>query len=187
MTVTCSACGYDKNPDGAEFCDACGSELVVLSGATTPPLADQTEPEIPIPTPNIPAPKESYPGSESPVPEPTYSTSATARLVPRQNQPPISEFVLDGSNGLIGIFDPDAGPVDIDLEDFQGSDTVSRQHAEIYQENGAWKIKDLGSTNGVFLKPVGQSRFGARITTPTILNTGDEIAIAKVRFLFKVA
>jgi pSer/pThr/pTyr-binding forkhead associated (FHA) protein len=77
------------------------------------------------------------------------------------------------------------GPVDIDLEPFSGGDTVSRNHAEIYQEGGVWKIKDLGSTNGIFIKSAGQTRFAARITVPETLNSGDEIAFGKVRFLFQ--
>jgi pSer/pThr/pTyr-binding forkhead associated (FHA) protein len=47
-------------------------------------------------------------------------------------------------------------------------------------------VKDLGSLNGIFIKPSGQSRFGARITTPTSLNTGDEIAFGKVQFVFQL-
>ena len=70
------------------------------------------------------------------------------------------------------------GPVDIDLESFPGNETISCQHAEIYQEGGVWKIQDLDSTNGVFIKPTGQTRFNAKITQPEIINPGDEIAIA---------
>ncbi len=77
------------------------------------------------------------------------------------------------------------GPVDIDLEEFPGSETVSRNHAEIYSEGGFWKIKDLGSTNGIFIKRTGQTRFGARITVPETINLGDEVAFGKVRFLFQ--
>ncbi len=46
-------------------------------------------------------------------------------------------------------------------------------------------VKDLGSVNGVFIKPAAQTRFRARITTPETLNSGDEIALGKVRFLFQ--
>ena len=163
--ITCAFCGYDKNPDGSEFCDACGAEL------------QSTEP-VPSPTPQpTPPPPQPTP----PIPQPI---TTTARLVAKQPNAPIPEFPIEGS-ALIGIFDPDMGPVDIDLEDFSGNETVSRNHAEIYQEAGVWKIKDLGSTNGVFIKPMGQTRFGARITTPESLNSGDEIAIAKIRFLFQ--
>ena len=109
---------------------------------------------------------------------------AIAKLIPKQSGSPVPEFTLDG-NAIVGVFDPDMGPVDIDLEAFMGGETVSRNHAEIYQNNDTWFIKDLGSTNGIFIKPVGQTRFGARITTPEILNPGDEIAFGKVRFVFQ--
>ncbi|MFW6295718.1 MAG: FHA domain-containing protein, partial [Halothece sp.] len=117
----------------------------------------------------------------------TTSTNSAVKLVSKVPNSPISEFLLGKKSVIIGIFDPNSSPIDIDLQPFLGSDTVSRQHAEIYQENGIWKIKDLGSTNGIFLKPSGQRRFSARITQPEVLNIGDEIAIAKIRFLFQAA
>lgn len=192
--ITCSACGYDQNPDGAEFCDACGSELqgvapTVISSPQTPTVIQpQTPPPTSPPTPP-PIPETRYP-TPTPTPNPTLNspsfpnTATTARLIAKQPNPPISEFPLD-SNAIVGIFDPDTGPVEIDLEVFSGADTVSRSHGEIYQEGGVWKVKDLGSTNGIFIKRVGQTRFGARITIPETLNSGDEIAFAKVRFLFQ--
>ncbi|WP_066423560.1 FHA domain-containing protein [Anabaena sp. 4-3] len=166
---TCSTCGYDQNPDNAEFCGACGSELQTLTAPTTPitPAPTIIQPEIP-PTP-------------APIP-----TSTTARLTAKQSGSPVPEFIIE-SNAIVGVFDPDMGPVDVDLEAFFGGETVSRNHAEIYQEQGIWKVKDLGSTNGVFIKPLGQTRFGARITIPETLNHGDEIAFGKVRFLFQSA
>ena len=172
--ITCTVCGYDKNPDGLEFCDACGAELQ----STAPSLETVEIEDTSISTP--PPPDKNSVTS----PPTLQPTTTTARLVAKQPNAPITEFPIEGS-ALIGIFDPDMGPVDIDLEDFSGNETVSRNHAEIYQEAGVWKIKDLGSTNGVFIKPMGQTRFGARITTPESLNSGDEIAIAKIRFLFQ--
>lgn len=46
---------------------------------------------------------------------------------------------------------------------------VSAKHAEIRVEDGLARLVDLGSTNGTFLN-------GARLTGPTALATGDEIA-----------
>lgn len=188
MSVVCPACGYDKNPENSEFCDACGSELPTS-------VTDTIESEPPVSTP-LSEVNEEPPISESPVSEsdipastdilsPISSSTASARLVAKQTGAPTSEFPVSGRGAVIGIFDPDMGPVDVDLDGFTGCDTVSRNHAEIYEENGEWKIKDLGSTNGVFIKPTGQSRFGTRINTPTTLNIGDEVAIAKVTFLFQ--
>jgi pSer/pThr/pTyr-binding forkhead associated (FHA) protein len=186
MAITCDACGYE-NVEGTEFCEACGSELTVAAPEPTPSTPPTPEPSSPEPEPDVTPPQ---PESSSPEPEPAPTATATpissaVKLVAKQPNAPISEFPIEEESAVIGIFDPDSGPVEIDLEEFPGSDTVSRQHAEIYQENGIWKIQDLGSTNGIFLKPSGQRRFGARITQPEALNPGDEVAIAKIRFVFQ--
>ena len=183
MTITCDACGYE-NVEGTEFCEACGSELTAASPEPTPvPVPEKTPPE-----PSFPEETEVIPPQPEPQPTPTPTPVTSAvKLVSKVPNAPIPEFPIEEESAVIGIFDPDSGPVDIDLEQFPGSDTVSRQHAEIYQENGVWKIQDLGSTNGIFLKPSGQRRFSARITQPEALNIGDKIAIAKIRFLFQTA
>jgi pSer/pThr/pTyr-binding forkhead associated (FHA) protein len=176
--ITCTACGYDQNPDNTEFCNACGSEL-----QTVPTLQPKIEPVL-APTviqPTIPEPN--YPPI-IPDPPTITNTFTIAKLTSKQTNAPIPEFIID-NNAIVGIFDSDTGPVEIDLETFFGGETVSRNHAEIYQELGTWKVKDLGSTNGVFIKPKGQTRFSARITVPTSLNSGDEIAFGKVRFHFQ--
>lgn len=186
-TIVCQACGYDKNPSGAEFCDACGSELPT-SGSTLTPEPAPFEPAPFESAPFEPAPFESAPvppPTPVPTPAPVPFGATTARLVAKQANAPTSEFSIDSTSAVVGIFDPDMGPVEVDLEGFQGGETVSRQHAELYYDGGTWKVKDLGSTNGVFIKPANQSRFGARITAPQVLNSGDEIAFAKVRFLFQ--
>jgi hypothetical protein len=211
MTITCHVCGYETNPVDAEFCDACGAELTsatapISTPPSTPPIPEPVvnippllvptviqNPVVNIPPPSVPTviqePIVNIPPPITPVAIPPAifnPNSTTARLIAKQANAPVPEFSID-SNALIGIFDPDLGPVDIDLEKFSGGETISRNHAEIYPEGGMWKIKDLGSTNGVFIKPVGQSRFNARITAPTPLNPGDEVAIAKVCFVFQSA
>ena len=184
MTIICKACGYDSNPDGLEFCDACGAELVT-TGTDSTPIPEPPSQESTIPT-TVRLDLDDVNNSPESQPQPlTPSTPSTAKLISKQSNAPVGEFAIE-NYALIGIFDPDLGPVDIDLEGFLGGETVSRQHGEIYWENQQWKIKDLGSTNGIFIKPCGQNRFGARITTPQGLNSGDEIAIAKVRFLFQI-
>ena len=93
----------------------------------------------------------------------------------------MSEYALK-----IRRFDPESGPVDIDLSDSPESGQLSRHHAELYREgDGGWYVKDLGSTNGVFVKRPGSSTFGPRITAPAALNPGDEVAFGNARFLFK--
>ncbi|MDJ0676569.1 MAG: FHA domain-containing protein [Calothrix sp. MO_167.B42] len=203
--ITCAACGYDKNPDDAEYCEACGSELqaavapppVIIQSPTAepeiPPPSTSTviqpsapEPKIPPPsTPTVIQPSTAEPEIPPPPTTPVFTTTATTgKLVSLQSGSPVSEFTID-SHAVVGIFDPDMGPVDVDLEEFPGGETVSRNHAEIYPEGGVWKIKDLGSTNGIFIKRTDQTRFGARITIPENINFGDEIAFGKVRFRFQ--
>lgn len=210
MAITCQNCGYDQNPPGSEFCEACGSELgtvesnlpesnsqetiksdideiptIVLPPEDSTVVLPPEEPTVVLPpeVPTIvPLPEDTE--ISPPTANPSISPS-TARLISKLPNVPTPEFNLDGSNAIVGRFDTDSGPVDIDLEGFPGEDTVSRAHAEIYYETGEWKTKDIGSTNGVFIKPVGESRFGARITIPETLNSGDEIAFGKIRFLFQ--
>jgi len=110
--------------------------------------------------------------------------SASARLVSSRKS--VSSEIILKSNNVIGKFDPDMAPVDIDLEKFSGSDTVSRKHAEIYREGDRWKIQDLGSTNGVFIKRIGQAKFSHRITISETINSGDEVAFGAVKFTFQV-
>jgi len=59
---------------------------------------------------------------------------------------------LQGPRLVVGRFDASTGPVEIDLTGVPGAENISRRHAELYFEGGAWKVRDLGSTNGVFVK-----------------------------------
>jgi hypothetical protein len=54
--------------------------------------------------------------------------------------------------------------------------TVSRAHAVIGYADGAWSLRDLGSTNGTYVN-------GRRITGETEVRPGDEVAFGAVRFL----
>ncbi len=56
--------------------------------------------------------------------------------------------------------------------------SVSRRQAEIREENGAWMLRDLGSSNGTFLN-------GQRITADQALRPGDEISFGKFSILFE--
>ncbi len=180
MTQVCSIC-FHENPDGVVFCEACGIELTSVPTTTTPPPPPSViEEKTPLISPLI---------EEKTPPPPSVTTSiqveAPTRLISKNPGSPVAQFPLEGTSLLIGRFDPDLGPVEIDLEGFPGDDTISRNHAEIYFEGGCWKIKDLGSVNGVFIKKAGQPRFGPRIVAPEVINTLDEISIAKIRFLLE--
>lgn len=192
MSITCRACNYDRNPSGAKFCEACGTELSEQQPKISPLNSTRNPPDSasgetidiypPSPPPIYPEPINIL----SQIPPTVITSGTTARLIPKQAGSPVPEFILDSSSAIIGQFDPDTGPVEVDLEGFYGAETVSRHHGEIYLEEGQWQIKDLNSINGIFIKPAGHPRFGQKITMPSRLNSGDEIAIGKVRLLFQI-
>jgi len=114
--------------------------------------------------------------------------AATGRLIARRFGAPTGEVIpLAADRVVVGRFDPETGPVDIDLSGLPDAAQISRRHAELYREaDGRWYVKDLGSTNGVF---VGRGEgaavtFGPRITRPEPLESGDEIAFGNARFTF---
>lgn len=95
------------------------------------------------------------------------------------------EIPLAGERLVVGRFDPETGPVDIDLSSAPEGEQISRQHGELYREgDGQWYVRDLGSTNGVFVKGKGDTSFGPRITAPRALSSGDELAFGNARFVF---
>jgi len=171
----CPVCGYEKNRPGAEFCEACGADL------SSPPNSDLNR-DLKIDTDDDDVIRHSVPK----IPDPPVDPTTTAKLIAKLPNAPVTEFPIRGS-ALIGIFTPESGPVDIDLEQFPGSHLISKQHAEIIYQNGQWIVKDLSSTNGTYIKPVGEARFRDRINTPTPLNSGDEIAFAKIVFVFQIS
>ncbi len=84
----------------------------------------------------------------------------------------------------VGKFDPAQGPIDIDLGHLTGNEYISRRHAELNFDDG-WTIRDLGSTNGVFIRRHGQSDFLPRLQAVFRLENGDEIAFGNMRFIFR--
>lgn len=58
---------------------------------------------------------------------------------------------------------------------FLASEGVSRKHAEIFEACEGWLLRDCGSTNGTFVN-------GKRLAADHLLQQGDYIAIADVRF-----
>jgi DNA-binding CsgD family transcriptional regulator/pSer/pThr/pTyr-binding forkhead associated (FHA) protein len=55
---------------------------------------------------------------------------------------------------------------------------VSRRHALVYPQSGAYFISDLGSTNGVLIN-------GVRIKQPTALDDKDEVLLGKALLVFR--
>jgi hypothetical protein len=79
-------------------------------------------------------------------------------------------IVLSGSRVLIGRSRDSDVPID--------DPNVSRRHAELRQEDGAWIVTDLGSTNGV--------KVNGRRTEQAALNPGDELTLGLARLRFEL-
>ena len=79
----------------------------------------------------------------------------------------------------IGRFDPEVGPVDVDLGGIDESTFVSRRHAQIVVENDVYVIKDLGSSNGTFVL-----RDDFEKVEEAELKDGDEVSLGNARFVF---
>jgi pSer/pThr/pTyr-binding forkhead associated (FHA) protein len=107
-----------------------------------------------------------------------------ARLTLKRSGVVTKETFDLGERVVIGRFDQETGPVDVDLGPLPEAQYVSRQHAEIWRdETGGWHVKDLESSNGTFVRSKGQPKF-ERAATELPLADGDEVALGNARFAF---
>jgi hypothetical protein len=130
------------------------------------------------------------PASQPPAGSPTPPAPAGGqpRLVSKRYGALTGEEIpLLGERLVVGRFDPETGPVDIDLSSIPETQHISRQHGELYREgDGRWFVRDLGSTNGIFVKRSSDVSFGQRITQPREIANGDELAFGNARFVFRL-
>ena len=98
-----------------------------------------------------------------------------------------SEVFQFGSGAVVGRFDPDSGPVDVDLAPLPEASYVSRHHAEFRRDGGSgqWFVRDMGSSNGTFWRAQGAGAF-SRLSGEQALSAGDEISLGNARFEFGV-
>lgn len=200
--ITCKVCGT-QNPEGTQYCEGCGVELTAEAAPTEPAQTPATPPAEAAPTGAPEAPTEA---TAEPAPSPEASPSVTqdlgggetpaapaevafrpARLTLKRFGALTSEVIpLQGPRLVVGRFDASTGPVEIDLTGTPGAENISRRHAELYYEGGAWKVRDLGSTNGVFVKRAGEDAYSPRLVEPTPLHSGDELAFGNVVMVFEM-
>lgn len=173
MAKICNTCGA-TNPDDATVCSECGMDLTTVQ--QTQASVEQKPEEI-----QQQAVQEIHTQAEII----SSSTSATtpkpkAKLIKKSaGGLTTEEFVIYGTDVVIGRFSSETGPVDIDFSNIPEANYVSRKHCSIYEKNGVWYIKDLGSTNGVFVNR-------KKISDETQLNDGDEVALGNALFVFKI-
>jgi pSer/pThr/pTyr-binding forkhead associated (FHA) protein len=95
-----------------------------------------------------------------------YSAAVVVLSGPAAGQ----EIVLDRERTILG-----RGPgVDVEFDD----ETMSRQHAAIEYANSRFKIRDLGSTNGI--------KVNDRMVQAGDLEHGDQFTLGALRFQFVI-
>lgn len=200
----CSDCGMEFESDGAPSAPAAsndGAGFTVDFGEGSSDAdnsfaaADGSEPDFEF------APAESTVVLEKSDPAPTASSTAAtpspmatpaaptamAHLTLRRGGALTNESFRFGSGAVVGRFDPDSGPVDVDLAPLPEASYVSRHHAEFRRDagNDKWFVKDMGSSNGTFWRAGGAGAF-SRLSGEQELNAGDEISLGNARFEFGV-
>jgi pSer/pThr/pTyr-binding forkhead associated (FHA) protein len=197
--IVCKVCGTE-NPDGTQYCESCGVELTPEAAPPEPVVTETPASELPAQAapeaPSTEPASETPPSEGAPGAEATESTSATppAPAAPtfRPGQLIFKRFgaltndtiPLQGPRLVVGRFDASTGPVEIDLTGAAGAENISRRHAELFFD-GVWKVRDLGSTNGVFIKRAGEEAYSPRLVEPTEIKDGDELAFGNVILVFK--
>jgi FHA domain len=175
----CSTCGSTV-PGSAAVCPDCGMDLQSASApAVVPSPSAGSSPKLP--------PQSAPEPLLAPAASPAQAATAVARLTLRRGGALSQEtFSLGSGPSIIGRFDPETGPVDVDLGPLPEAIYVSRHHAEIRCDaSGQWFVKDLGSGNGTFVCAAGERQFKKNSGEQPIKD-GDEIALGNARFEFRV-
>lgn len=93
----------------------------------------------------------------------------------------LTEFpIVHGS--IVGRFDAQLGPVDVNCADLAEGMTVSRRHARLDLGDAGWCVEDLGSSNGTYVLRDGQFE---RVTEADLAD-GDELAFGEARFVLRL-
>lgn len=169
MAIKCSICGIE-NADSDSYCRDCGNMLTAN----------------PVPVPE-PAPAPAPAPAAAPAPQPEPAAPGAKLFVKRYGAVSGEGIPLAADRLVIGRFDPSAGPVDLDVTGMPGAEHVSRRHAEVYAQAGLWFVRDLGSTNGLFLRRAGESGFSPRLQEPAELHDGDEVAVGNLVLVFRAS
>lgn len=120
----------------------------------------------------------------SPTPVPASGGVGSAKLILKRGGALTGDVFPIGPSATIGRFDPESGPVDVDMANLPEAVYISRHHAELNLRDGQWMVKDLGSRNGTFVKNAAGFN---RVTGETPVQSGDEVAFGNARFEFQIA
>lgn len=124
------------------------------------------------------AEEQAEPAPEEATAEPVPAPAGPHLVVKRSGAETDTVFPIT-SGAIIGRFDPAVGPIDVDLASLPEGVYVSRKHAKLTEEDGTWKITDLGSSNGTFVLRGDFER-----VEEAELEDGAEFALGNARFVF---
>jgi pSer/pThr/pTyr-binding forkhead associated (FHA) protein len=170
MLRLCPRCRGGNDPT-SQFCRFCGASIsdapsIALAPRTPPPpapaLAATVESSAYVPPTPVP------PGPMLPSPTPVRST--VAMVSPASGPAARARLVLIARDGGEGPGYPLGESVDIGRSEgniLLGDDRyVSPRHARIQVRGGAYYLRDLASTNGVYVRiPFGQALQGAGLSS----------------------
>lgn len=143
---------------------ACGIGLFVFLGLLLIVLGLRRRKPQPLPSPP-PSPSPSTASKELPLGPYLESVDAAGGL---------RRFDLKPEGTIIGR----ASENDLAItQDLPGWETVSRQHARVYQQAGRWIVEDLDSMNGVWVN-------GRRTGCHNLLQDGWKLGVGGVEFSF---
>ena len=151
--VFCNHCGH-RNPPSSTFCSSCGAVLDKPSLRTN--VLPKTDPLL-----------DGLGDDDNAVVVAGEVAPGEVMLVVRQGTDIGLRFTLEGDQVTVGRIPDNA----IQLDDF----TVSRQHAVLVKQGGAWLVRDLGSLNGTYVN--------AERVEESVLQHGDEVQIGRFRLV----
>jgi hypothetical protein len=176
--------------------------VTMIPGVPKPeaPPQQPKKPSVPVYTPPVqPQPVQPAPTVQTNVSPTSQTIAARKPIMPKSVSQPAfdpnvawgilifssgKEVKLSGERVLVGRADHDVGGInpEVDLNNIQGSDTVSRIHATIEHIGSTYTLTDLNSTNST---RINGKRLEPDKATP--INDGDTLHFGKVTCTFKKA
>ena len=186
----CQSCGRE-NLDRSQFCEECGSRLIVSGNSDqhrvasyVPPVASNPGVRISnVTSVGIPPLVEKTSTAKAVSGDLDKLKGSHARVTIERGGSADTDFALSSEESYIGRWDADNGIFpDVDLDAHDPDAKVSRRHARIIYRNNVYMIEDLGSTNGTFVNR------GRRLLpgNPQVLSEGDEIIVGKTFLRFHI-
>lgn len=148
--IVCARC-RGSNAANMSFCQFCGARLEPAGASATPLVPAPMQPQ-PMPAPMQPQPVPVVPTN----PQPLAGWGAAEPYVSRRAEPR-AELVIIAQDGTPGRRYPVEGDqLDIGRTEgaiaLPGDPYISPRHARLARRDGRFLLRDLGSTNGIYLR-----------------------------------